>query len=60
MSIYNATKAAVAVSKKSLTFTEIRARLADTAKNCTKTMAMDYAPVIRFNAIAPAVGNTSM
>ncbi|KAH8169679.1 enoyl-(Acyl carrier protein) reductase domain-containing protein [Sarocladium implicatum] len=40
MSIYNATKAAVA--------------------NCTKTMAMDYAPVIRFNAIAPAVGNTSM
>lgn len=26
----------------------------------TKTMAMEYAPIIRFNGIAPAVGNTSM
>ncbi|KAJ5699104.1 hypothetical protein N7462_001109 [Penicillium macrosclerotiorum] len=26
----------------------------------TKTMALEYAPTIRFNCIAPAVGNTSM
>lgn len=26
----------------------------------TKTMAMEYAPTIRFNGIAPAVGNTGM
>lgn len=26
----------------------------------TKSMAMEYAPTIRFNGIAPAVGNTGM
>ncbi|CEJ53811.1 hypothetical protein PMG11_00152 [Penicillium brasilianum] len=26
----------------------------------TKTLALEYAPVIRFNCIAPAIGNTSM
>ncbi|KAL3460066.1 hypothetical protein BJX64DRAFT_290708 [Aspergillus heterothallicus] len=26
----------------------------------TKTMSLEYAPIIRFNCIAPAVGNTSM
>jgi NAD(P)-dependent dehydrogenase (short-subunit alcohol dehydrogenase family) len=26
----------------------------------SKTMALEYAPTIRFNCIAPAVGNTSM
>ncbi|OJJ60309.1 hypothetical protein ASPSYDRAFT_130004 [Aspergillus sydowii CBS 593.65] len=26
----------------------------------TKTMALEYAPTIRFNSVAPAVGNTSM
>ncbi|CAI7584550.1 unnamed protein product [Penicillium manginii] len=33
---------------------------ASKAAVATKTMALEYAPTIRFNCIAPAVGNTSM
>ncbi|CAI7600039.1 unnamed protein product [Penicillium pancosmium] len=33
---------------------------ASKAAVATKTMALEYAPTVRFNCIAPAVGNTSM
>ena len=56
IAFYNASKAAVTVPVNP-TIIQAFSHLSQTA---TKTMALEYAPAIRFNCIAPAVGNTTM
>lgn len=56
---YNASKSAMTVSIGSI-LADSLLNLTHPLKIATKTMALEYAPTIRFNCIAPTVGNTTM